>query len=155
MKIRLVGDNVNPGIYEFQEAKQIANDLNLDLIKLSSGKDQIDVYKILDEQKYLYEKKKREKDNKKNKVTLKEIRLTPTISENDLNTKIKQAEEFGKKGYRLKVSISFKGREIKVQRLIGEEKLLKFADSLSVIYKAESLPKADGRRLIMNLNPKK
>jgi translation initiation factor IF-3 len=155
MKIRLVGDNIQPGIYDYAEAEKLASKLELDLFKISSGKDGTGVYKILDKQKYLYEKKKQQKDNKKGKVVVKEIRITPTISDNDLNTKIKQAETFGKKGYRLKVGVFFKGRAIKVQMDEGQTKLLKIADSLSEYYKASSMPKMEGRRLTINLNPKK
>ena len=153
MNIRIVG-NINPGILDYNEAKQIASDMDLDLI-LVSDKSELSVYKIADLSKVEYEQKKKDKENKKKQATniIKEVRITPSISIHDLETKIKQATEFYEKKFTIKASVFFKGREMNFKEL-GQEKLLTFVDKLSNIYRADSLPKFEGKRLIIILRPK-
>lgn len=156
MGIRLVGDNVTVGIYTYADASQIAKEQGLDLVKISNGNNDVAVFKILDKTKYLYEKKKQKKQNAKKqiKTVVKEIRVTPNISENDLNTKINQALKFAKKDFYIKASVFFKGRSFYTQKEEGEKKLLLLADALSECYIPQALPKAEGRKLVMHLKPK-
>ena len=155
MKIRLVGENVVPGIYEFYDAKQIANSMQLDLVKISESKD-MDIYKIMDEKKFLFDKKKKESDLKKNqkKIILKEIELTPNIAENDFNTKLNQARKFYEKGFPIKLRVFFSGRTI-MYKEIGEEKLYRFIDNLKDIYTPESIPNFEGKKMYCIIKPKK
>lgn len=155
MKIRLVGDHA-PGIYEYADAVKIANSVNLELVKISDGGESYPVYKIFDSEKAEYEKKKKNKALKlaqKGNV-IKEIRLTPNISENDLNTKINYAKNFFNKGFKIKVVVTFSGRSINFKS-IGEETLLKFIVALEDFYKPERMPTMEGKKLFTYLLPKK
>jgi len=153
-QIRLVGDNVEPGIYPTQEAQKIANEQGLDLVEISPNADP-PVCKIIDYNKFLYEKKKKEKEMKANsKVSeVKEIRFTPNTDDHDFNFKAKHAEEFLKEGNKVKAYVQFKGRAIMFKER-GELLLLKFAERLAEMGAPEGLPKLEGKRMLIIFAPK-
>jgi translation initiation factor IF-3 len=151
----LVGDNVEMGVYPLQKALQKANDLELDLVEISPNAAP-PVCKIIDYKKFLYEQKKREKVMKANasKVVLKEIRFGPQTDEHDYEFKKKHAIKFLEEGAKLKAFVFFKGRSI-VFKEQGHILLLRLAQDLEDYGKVEQLPKLEGKRMIMLLNPKK
>ena len=112
-QVRLVGDNVEVGVYDTQEAQRMAQDQGLDLVEISPQADP-PVCKIIDYNKFLYEKKKKEKEMKaKSKVSeVKEIRFTPNTDDHDFDFKSKHAENFLKDGNKVKAYVQFKGRAI-------------------------------------------
>ena len=133
----------------------MANDLNLDLVEIS-GKAVPPVCKILEYKKFLYEQKKRDKilKSKTTKVVVKEIRFGPQTDEHDYLFKKKHAEKFLKDGAKLKAFVFFKGRSI-VFKEQGQILLLRLAQDLEEFGKVEQLPKLEGKRMIMFINPKK
>ncbi|MBN8858987.1 MAG: translation initiation factor IF-3 [Sphingobacteriales bacterium] len=153
-QVRLVGDNVEVGVYSTQEALKIANEQGLDLVEISPNADP-PVCKIIDYNKFLYEKKKKEKEMKANsKVSeVKEIRFTPNTDEHDFNFKAKHAEDFLKDGNKVKAYVQFKGRAIMFKER-GELLLLKFAERLAEIGAPEGLPKLEGKRMLIIFAPK-
>ena len=153
-QVRLVGDNVEPGVYPTNEAIKKAQDLGLDLVEISPNADP-PVCKIIDYNKFLYDKKKKEKEMKANaKVSeVKEIRFTPNTDEHDFNFKAKHAENFLKEGNKVKAYVQFKGRAIQFQDR-GQLLLLKFAERLTDIGVLESMPKMEGRRMLAMFAPK-
>ena len=112
-ELRLVGDNVEIGVYKLSQALAIANEQNLDLVEISP-KAVPPVCKVMDYKKFLYEQKKREKalKSKAAKVVVKEIRFGPNTDDHDYNFKKKHAEKFLKEGAKLKAFVFFKGRSI-------------------------------------------
>src|ERR1044072_1428263 len=153
-QVRLVGDNVEPRIYQTNEAIKMAQDQGLDLVEISPNADP-PVCKIIDYNKFLYDKKKKEKEMKANaKVSeVKEIRFTPNTDEHDFNFKAKHAENFLKEGNKVKAYVQFKGRAIQFQHR-GQLLLLKFAERLTEVGNLESMPKMEGRRMIAIFSPK-
>lgn len=153
-QVRLVGDNVEVGIYSVQEALRFAQDQGLDLVEISPNADP-PVCKIIDYNKFLYEKKKKEKEMKANsKVSeVKEIRFTPNTDDHDFNFKAKHAEDFLKEGNKVKAYVQFKGRAIMFKER-GELLLLKFAERLAEIGTPEGLPKLEGKRMLIIFAPK-
>src|SRR4249920_2823621 len=153
-QVRLVGDNVEVGVYSIQEALRMAQDQQLDLVEISPQADP-PVCKIIDYNKFLYEKKKKEKEMKANsKVSeVKEIRFTPNTDDHDFNFKAKHAENFLKDGNKVKAYVQFKGRAIMFKER-GELLLLRFAERLAEIGQPEALPKLEGKRMLMVLTPK-
>lgn len=154
-EIRLVGDNVDTGIYSINEALEIADRLALDLVEISPNANP-PVCKVIDYKKFLYEQKKREKEIKNNqkKTVIKEVRFTPNTGENDINTKLKQAKKFLEKGEHVKASVFFKGRQMQFKEK-GEVLLLEFVQELQDYGVPDGLPKMVGKRLIINIKPKK
>ena len=154
-KVRLVGDNVTVGVYNTQEALRMAQEQGLDLVEISPNADP-PVCKIIDYNKFLYEKKKREKEMKaKSKAAeVKEIRFTPGTDDHDFDFKARHAESFLKEGNKVKAYVQFKGRAIMFQER-GELLLLKFAERLNEVGSLESMPKMEGRRMIAIFTPKK
>jgi translation initiation factor IF-3 len=152
--VRLVGENVETGIYPTVEAQKIANELGLDLVEISPQADP-PVCKVIDYNKFLYEKKKREKDMKaKSKVSeVKEIRFTPNTDDHDFDFKSKHAENFLKDGNKVKAYVQFKGRAIMFKER-GELLLLKFAERLVDVGTLESMPKLEGKRMFAIFAPK-
>jgi len=152
--VRLVGDNVTPGVYATNEAIKMAQEQALDLVEISPNADP-PVCKIIDYNKFLYDKKKKEKEMKANaKVSeVKEIRFTPNTDEHDFNFKAKHAENFLKEGNKVKAYVQFKGRAIQFQDR-GQLLLLKFAERLTDIGVLESMPKMEGRRMLAMFAPK-
>lgn len=133
----------------------MAEEQGLDLVEISPTANP-PVCKIVDYKKFLYERKKKQKEIKAKsaKVVVKEIRLGPNIDDHDFNFKLKHAIKFLQEGAKVKVDVFFKGRSI-VYKEKGEYVLLKFAQELEEYGKVEQLPKLEGKRMIMVLAPKK
>ena len=150
-----MGDNVEVGVYSLSKALKIAKELELDLVEISPNASP-PVCKILEYKKFLYEQKKREKalKSKATKVVIKEIRFGPNTDEHDYEFKKKHAEKFLKEGAKLKAFVFFKGRSI-VFKEQGQILLLRLAQDLEEFGKVEQLPKLEGKRMTMFINPKK
>ena len=154
--MRVVGDNIEKqGIYPIAQALRMAEKMNLDLVEISAQSDP-PVCKIMDYQKFLYQRKKKAKEMKANasKVIVKEIRLGPNTDEHDYQFKLKHAIEFLKDGAKVKAFVFFRGRSI-VFTEQGEKLLLRFAVDLEDYGKAEQMPKLEGKRMIMMIAPMK
>lgn len=153
-QVRLVGDNVEVGIYSVQDAMRIAQQQQLDLVEISPNADP-PVCKVVDYNKFLYDKKKKEKEMKaKSKAAeVKEIRFTPGTDDHDFDFKAKHAENFLKDGNKVKAYVQFKGRAIMFKER-GELVLLKFAERLAEFGQPEGLPKLEGKRMLMVIAPK-
>ena len=153
-QVRLVGDNVEVGVYPIQDALRMAQEQELDLVEISPQADP-PVCKIIDYNKFLYEKKKKEKEMKaKSKsAEVKEIRFTPGTDDHDFDFKAKHAENFLKEGNKVKAYVQFKGRAIMFKER-GELLLLKFAERLAEFGQPEALPKMEGKRMLMIFAPK-
>jgi translation initiation factor IF-3 len=154
-EVRLVGENVEQGIVSFQEAMRIADGLELDLVEISASATP-PVCRIIDYQKFLYQQKKREKENKakSTKIEVKEIRFGPQTDEHDYNFKLKHAMKFLQDGDKVKAFVFFKGRSILFKEQ-GEEILLRFANDLEEYAKVDQLPLLEGKRMIIMLSPRK
>ncbi|MEN8703633.1 MAG: translation initiation factor IF-3 [Polaribacter sp.] len=154
-EVRVVGDNVEVGVYPLEKAKEMAKEQELDLVEISP-KAKPPVCKIIDYKKFLYEQKKREKalKSKATKVTIKEIRFGPQTDEHDYEFKKKHAIKFLQDGAKLKAFVFFKGRSI-IFKEQGQILLLKLAQELEDYGKVEQLPKLEGKRMIMFIAPKK
>lgn len=153
-KVRVVGENVNIGIYDIREALRIAEDQGLDLVEISPKADP-PVCKVIDYSKFKYEQKKKQKEikAKAQKTVLKEIRFGPNTDDHDFNFKLKHAENFLKDGAKVKAYVHFVGRSI-VFKERGELLLLRFAQSLEEMAKVEQMPKLEGKRMSIFLSPK-
>lgn len=154
-EVRLVGDNVEMGVYPLAKAKEFAAELELDLVEISPNANP-PVCKIIDYKKFLYEQKKRDKvlKAKASKIVLKEIRFGPQTDEHDYEFKKKHAIKFLEEGAKLKAFVFFKGRSI-IFKEQGQILLLRLAQELEPYGKVEQLPKLEGKRMIMLINPKK
>ncbi|MBO4995140.1 MAG: translation initiation factor IF-3 [Muribaculaceae bacterium] len=154
-EVRLVGDNVEQGIYPIQRALAIAEEQGLDLIEISPNAAP-PVCKILDYQKFLYQQKKHLKEQKAKsvKVVVKEIRFGPQTDDHDYNFKLKHAIGFLQDGAKVKAYVFFKGRSILFKEQ-GEVLLLRFANDLEDYGKVEQMPVLEGKRMIIMLSPKK
>jgi len=153
--VRVVGENIETGIYQLRDALAMADEQELDLVEISP-KANPPVCKIMDYKKFLYEQKKKQKEMKAKtaKIVVKEIRLGPNIDDHDFNFKLKHAINFLEDGAKVKVDVFFKGRSI-VYKEKGEYVLLKFAQELEEYGKVEQLPRLEGKRMIMIISPKK
>lgn len=153
--MRLVGDNVEPGVYKLAAALQMADDLGLDLVEISPNAEP-PVCKIIDYKKFLYEQKKRDKELKAKsaQITVKEIRFGPQTDEHDYEFKRKNAEKFLKEGSKLKAFVFFKGRSI-IYKEQGQILLLRLAQDLEEYGKVEAMPVLEGKRMTMYIAPKK
>jgi translation initiation factor IF-3 len=153
-QVRLVGDNIEVGVYPIQEALKMAQEQQLDLVEISPNADP-PVCKIIDYNKFLYEKKKKEKEMKaKSKASeVKEIRFTPNTDDHDFDFKAKHAEKFLKEGNKVKAYVQFKGRAIQFKER-GELLLLKFAERLNDSGVLEGMPKMEGKRMLAIWAPK-
>lgn len=154
-EVRLVGDNVEQGIYPFRDALRMAEDLGLDLVEITAQANP-PVCRIIEYKKFLYDLKKKQKEIKAKQATVevKEIRFGPNTDEHDLNFKLKHARKFIEEGHKVKAFVFFRGRTI-VFKERGEILLLKFAQELEDIALVEQMPKLEGKRMIMFLTPKK
>ena len=154
-EIRLVGDNVEQGDYSLHDALAIADEKELDLILISPTAIP-PVCKVLDYQKFLYQQKKRLKEQKakSTKVDVKEITFGPQTDEHDYNFKLKHAVGFLKEGAKVKAYVFFRGRSILFKEQ-GEVLLLRFANDLEEYGKVEQMPVLEGKRMIIMLTPKK
>lgn len=154
-EVRLVGDNVEQGVYPIEKARRIAEELELDLIEISPNAEP-PVCRILDYQKFLYQQKKRQKEQKAKaaKVVVKEIRFGPQTDDHDYNFKLKHAMGFLQEGAKVKAYVFFKGRSILFKEQ-GEVLLLRFANDLEEYGKVDQMPVLEGKRMIIMLSPKK
>lgn len=155
-EVRLIGEEGEQlGIVPIEEALQKADEANLDLVLIAPTANP-PVCKIIDYGKFRYEAARKEKDAKKKQkvIEVKEVRLSPNIDENDLNTKISAARKFLEKGNKVKVSLRFRGREI--ARMNSSRYILdEFAEKLSDVSNIDKPSKAEGRSLVMFLTAKK
>jgi len=151
----LVGDNVKIDVYPLSKAKELAAELELDLVEISPNATP-PVCKIIDYKKFLYEQKKREKDlkSKATKVVIKEIRFGPNTDDHDYEFKKKHAVKFLSEGAKLKAYVFFKGRSI-IYKDKGEILLLRLAQDLEDYGKLEQMPRLEGKRMTMFIAPKK
>ncbi len=149
----MVGDNVENKIYDTDTAIRMARDMELDLVEISENSNP-PVCKIIDYQKFLYERKKKDKEQKAKaaKSIVKEIRFGPNTDEHDFNFKLKHAIKFLEEGAKVKAYVHFKGRSIAYKEK-GEIILLKFAQELENYAKVEQLPKLEGNRMFLHLAP--
>src|SRR5574344_208243 len=154
-EVRLVGDNVEQGVYPIQQALAIAEQLQLGLVEISPNAAP-PVCRITDYQKFLYQQKKRQKEQKakSTKITLKEIRFGPQTDDHDYNFKLKHAKSFLEEGSKVKAYVFFKGRSILFKEQ-GEVLLLRFANDLEDYGKVEMMPVLEGKRMTIMLTPKK
>ena len=151
--MRLVGENVEGGVYPTRKALEIANEVELDLVEISPNATP-PVCKVIDYKKFLYEQKKREKEMKAKatKVVIKEIRFGPQTDDHDYEFKKKHGEKFLKEGSKVKAYVFFKGRSI-IYKDQGEILLLRLATDLEDYGKVEQMPKLEGKRMTMFLAP--
>jgi translation initiation factor IF-3 len=153
--VRLVGDNVEVGVYPIKRALEIAEELESDLVEISPNAEP-PVCKVMDYKKFVYEQKKREKalKAKATKVIVKEIRFGPNTDDHDYDFKKKHGEKFLKEGAKLKAYVFFKGRSI-IYKDQGEILLLRLAQDLEEFGKVEQMPRLEGKRMTMFISPKK
>ena len=151
----MVGDGVEANIVSLEEALKTANRLGLDLVEISP-KAEPPVCKIIDYKKFIYDQKKRQKAIKAKtlKVVIKELRFGPNTGEHDFNFKLKHAEKFLQDGAKVKAFVFFRGRTI-IFKENGEILLLRLAQALEEFGVVESMPKLEGKRMIMLIAPKK
>ncbi|MBP5136112.1 MAG: translation initiation factor IF-3 [Paludibacteraceae bacterium] len=154
-EVRLVGENVEQGVYPISQALDIADRQGLDLVEISPNAAP-PVCKVVDYQKFLYQQKKREKEMKKKSTTVvvKEIRFGPQTDEHDYNFKLKHAQEFIRQGCKIRAYVFFKGRSILFKEQ-GEILLLRLANDLEEVAKVESMPELEGKKMSVMLSPKK
>ena len=155
-EVRLIGpDGEQLGIMSAKEAYFKAKDVNLDLVKIAPTA-KPPVCKIIDYGKYRYELARKAKEAKKKQKTVetKEIRLSPNIDTNDLNTKVNQARKFLSKGAKVKVSLRFRGREM-AHRDVGREILDSFYKELEDVSTVDKPAKMEGRSMVMFLSATK
>lgn len=153
--MRVVGEGMEPTIYNTKDALKLAYDQGLDLVEISPNANP-PVCKIIEYQKFLYEIKKKQKEMKANstKIVIKEIRLGPQTDEHDFEFKLNHAKRFLKEGNKVKVDVFFRGRTI-LYKEQGEAQLLKFAEALLEFGKPEMMPRLEGKRMLMVIAPKK
>ena len=154
-EVRVISDNGEQlGIMPAAEALRVAEERDLDLVKIAPGSNP-PVCKIMDYGKYRFEQSKREKEAKKNQhvIEVKEIRMSPSIGENDFNTKLKNGQKFLSGGDRLKVTVRFRGREM-AHTNIGEQLLRDFAAKCADLANLDKQPKLEGRNMSIFLSPK-
>jgi translation initiation factor IF-3 len=154
-EVRLVGENVTIGVYPTSKALQMAEDMSLDLVEISPNAVP-PVCRITDYQKFLYQQKKRQKEQKAKsvRIVVKEIRFGPQTDDHDYNFKLRHAKSFLEEGAKVKAYVFFKGRSILFKEQ-GEVLLLRFANDLEDYGKVEQMPLLEGKRMIIILSPKK
>ena len=151
----MVGDEVEPNIYPLDEALKIAKNLNLDLVEISPNAEP-PVCKVIDYKKFIYDQKKKQKaiKSKAQKVVIKELRFGPNTGEHDFDFKLKHAKSFLDDGAKVKAFVFFRGRSI-IFKDKGQILLLRLAQALEDIGVVETMPKLDGKKMIMIIAPKK
>ncbi|WP_313385112.1 translation initiation factor IF-3 [Chishuiella sp.] len=154
-EVRVVGEGIEPGVYQISKALQVAEEQGLDLVMISE-KAVPPVCRVVEYKKYLYEQKKKEKElkAKQQKVVVKEIRFGPQTDDHDYEFKKRHARSFLEEGSKLKAYVFFKGRSI-IFKDQGEILLLRLAQELEDVGKVEQMPKLEGKRMIMMMGPKK
>lgn len=154
--VRIVGDNIGESrVVSIQEARRIADELEMDLVLIVENAEP-PVCRVVDYQKFLYQQKKRQKEQKAKtqKIVVKEIRFGPNTDDHDYAFKLRHAIRFLEEGAKVKALVFFKGRSI-VFKDQGEILLLRFAKDLEDYAKVEQLPQLEGKRMIMFLAPAK
>lgn len=148
-------DGEQLGVKTKSQALEIASRVNLDVV-LVAPNTKTPVAKIMNYGKFKFEQQKKEKEARKKQkiVTIKEVRLSPTIDKHDFETKLKNAKKFIAKGDKVKVAIRFKGRAI-THKEIGQKVLEQFSNEASEIATVEQVPKMEGRSMFLVLAPKK
>jgi len=154
-EVRLVGENIEPGVFKFSDALRLAEEQEVDLVEISPNADP-PVCKLMDYGKFIYQQKKRDKElkAKSTQISVKEIRFGPQTDEHDYEFKKKNAEKFLKEGSKLKAFVFFKGRSI-IYKEQGQILLLRLATDLEEYGKVEAMPVLEGKRMIMFIAPKK
>lgn len=154
-EVRVVGDDIEPKVYPIYQALKMAEEAEMDLVEISPNAVP-PVCKIIDYSKFLYQLKKRQKEQKAKqvKVNVKEIRFGPQTDEHDYNFKLRHAQSFLQDGDKVKAYVFFKGRSILFKEQ-GEVLLLRFANDLEEYAKVEQLPLLEGKRMTIFLSPKK
>lgn len=154
-EVRVVGENVEPGVYSRDNALKLAQELEVDLVEISPNAVP-PVCRLIDYKKFLYDQKKKQKEIKAKQVnvTVKEIRFGPNTDDHDFQFKLKHAQEFLKEGSKVRAYVFFKGRSI-VFKERGEILLLKFVQELAELGTPELLPKLEGKKMFVVINPKK
>ena len=154
-EVRLVGDNVEQGVYPIQQALRIAADQELDLVEISPNVNP-PVCRVVDYSKFIFQLKKKQKEQKAKsvKVVVKEIRFGPQTEDHDYNFKLKHAKGFLSEGAKVKAYVFFRGRSILFKDQ-GEVLLLRFANDLEDYGRVESMPVLEGKRMTIMLAPKK
>ncbi len=154
-EVRLIDtDGAQLGIVSVKDAQKLAYSKNLDLVKIAP-QGVPPVCKIMDYGKYMFELAKKEKEARKNQkvISIKEVRVSPSIEDHDFEFKVKNAYKFLQDGDKVKVSVKFRGREMHYTS-IGFEILDKFAEAVKDVGTVEKRPKLEGKSMIMILNPK-
>ena len=154
-EVRLIdADGTMIGIVAIKEAQKLASSQNHDLVKIAP-QGVPPVCKIMDYGKYMFELAKKEKEARKNQkiISIKEVRVSPSIEDHDFEFKVKNAYKFLKDGDKVKVSVKFRGREMHYTS-IGNEILGKFEEAVKDVGIVEKRPKLEGKSMIMILNPK-
>ena len=165
-EVRLVGDNleqigeqlgrkVESGVFDIRELKSWGRELGLDLVEISPKADP-PVVRLTDYKKFLYEKKRKEKEirSKAVKTVIKEVRFGPNTDDHDFEFKVRHARGFLEDGAKVKAYVHFRGRSI-VFKDRGELLLLRFMKELEDLGAAEAMPKMEGRRMNVIISPKK
>lgn len=153
--VRVVGENIEPGVYSLREALAIAEQAGVDLVEISPNAEP-PVCRVIDYSKFLYQLKKKQKEIKAKsvKVVVKEIRFGPQTDDHDFNFKLKHAKEFLSEGAKVRAYVFFKGRSILFKDQ-GSELLSRFVSELEEFAKVEALPKLEGKKMIVVLAPRK
>lgn len=153
-EVRVVGENIETGVYPIGKAIKMAEEQGLDLVEISA-KATPPVCKIVDYSKFKYEHKKKQKEikAKAHKTVIKEIRFGPNTDDHDFNFKLKHAINFLQDGAKVRAFVHFVGRTI-VFKERGEILLLRFAQELEEYGKVEQLPKLEGKRMYVMIAPK-
>lgn len=152
----MVGDNIGESrVVSLQEALRVAESMEMDLVQIVPDADP-PVCRVVDYQKFLYQQRRRQKEQKVNaqKIVVKEIRFGPNTDDHDYDFKLKHAMSFLEDGAKVKAQVYFKGRSI-VFKDQGEMLLLRFAKDLEEYAKVDQLPQLDGKRMTMFLSPVK
>ncbi len=153
-EVRVTGDDIESAIYPLAQALQIAEEQGLDLVEISPNATP-PVCRIIDYTKFLFEKKKKEKEikSKTKQTIIKDIRFGPNTDDHDFQFKLKHAVSFLESGEKVRAFVHFKGRSI-VYKDRGEILLLKFAQALEEVGKVELFPKLEGKRMFLTIGPK-
>lgn len=150
-----MGENIESKIMSINDALDLADEMELDLVEISPNAEP-PVCKIIDYQKFLYQQKKKQKEIKANaaKIVVKEIRFGPNTDDHDYNFKLKHAINFLEEGAKVRAYVFFKGRSILFKEQ-GEKLLERFVNDLEDYGKVDQMPRLEGKRMIIILSPKK
>jgi translation initiation factor IF-3 len=153
-QVRLVGDNVEQGVFDLAKAIEMAVAQSLDLVEISPNAVP-PVCRVVDYSKFKYDQKKKQKElkAKQQKIVMKEIRFGPNTDDHDFDFKLKHAISFLKEGAKIKAYVHFVGRAI-VFKERGEQLLVRFANALEEYGKVDLAPKLEGKRMFLMLSPK-